>query len=317
MLAALKFVQGAVAKKDFVPSLTHFRIENGTIKGYNGMIALCCPIDINLAVSPRAIPFIKSIQACQETIAMHITAAGRLSIKSGKFKAFVDCTDEPFPDVEPEGHKVKLNGKFLEAIKVLAPFIAEDASRPWSRGILFYGQSAYATNNVALVEHWLGYDFPTPINVPKQAVNELLRIDEEPEYLQIHPSSVSFHFADRRWLKTQTFDLGWPNVVAILSRESTPVVISAELFESVETLVPFVGEIPKIYFMPDGTITTDAVDGQGAVVEVAQFGAVGVYNIHQFLLLHNVAKTIDMTQYPAPCMFFGDNIRGALVGMRE
>ena len=44
MLKALKFVQGAVSKKDLVPALTHFRIENGTVRSYNGMLALCTPI---------------------------------------------------------------------------------------------------------------------------------------------------------------------------------------------------------------------------------------------------------------------------------
>jgi hypothetical protein len=31
MLDALKFVKGAVAKKDFVPELTHFRITGGRV----------------------------------------------------------------------------------------------------------------------------------------------------------------------------------------------------------------------------------------------------------------------------------------------
>ena len=97
MLSSLKFVQGAVAKKDFVPALNHFRIEGGRVKGYNGMIALCGPIDLDLSITPKALEFTKAIQACTDTISLHITPAGRLSIKSGRFKAFVDCLDEAFP----------------------------------------------------------------------------------------------------------------------------------------------------------------------------------------------------------------------------
>ena len=56
MLAALKFVQGAVARRDFVPALTHFYIADGFVKGYNGRIAICAPIDVDLVATPKAAP---------------------------------------------------------------------------------------------------------------------------------------------------------------------------------------------------------------------------------------------------------------------
>lgn len=316
MLSSLKFVQGAVAKKDFVPALNHFRIEGGRVKGYNGMIALSGPIDLDLSITPKALEFTKAIQACTDTISMHLTPAGRLSIKSGRFKAFVDCIEEPFPGVEPEGAEVKLDGTFLEVIKQLAPFIAEDASRPWARGILFRGSSAFATNNVVLVERWLGYNFPVTINVPKQAVTELLRINEEPERLQVTENNVTFHFSGNRWLRTQTYSLEWPDVSRVLDQPGTPTPPPETLFAAIETLVPFVGELAKIFFMLDGSIATSETEGQGASVKLEPFGAVGAFNIHQFLLLQGVATEIDLTRYPSPCIFYGDRIRGALVGMR-
>lgn len=316
MLSSLKFVQGAVAKKDFVPALNHFRIEGGRVKGQNGMIALSGPIDLDLSITPKAVEFTKAIQACNDTISLHLTPAGRLSIKSGRFKAFVDCLSEPFPAVEPEGAEIKLDGTFLEVVKQLAPFIAEDASRPWARGILFRGASAFATNNVVLVERWLGYNFPVAINVPKQAVSELLRINEEPERLQVTESSVTFHFSNARWLRTQTYGLEWPDVSRVLNQPGTPMPFPKTLFSAIETLVPFVGEQSKIFFMPDGSITTSESEGQGASVALDPFGALGTYNIHQVMLLQGVATKIDLTRYPAPCIFYGDRIRGALVGMR-
>jgi len=44
MLKELRFVQGAVAKKDFVPAMTHFRIEKGTVRSFNGNLAICSPL---------------------------------------------------------------------------------------------------------------------------------------------------------------------------------------------------------------------------------------------------------------------------------
>ncbi len=314
MLNELKFVQGAVAKKDFVPVLAHFRIADGKVKGYNGQLGLCSPINLDLTATPKAVPFVRAIQACQDAISIHMTDTGRMAIKSGRFKAFIDCISEPYPEIEPEGEEVILGGKLLDAIKTVSPFIAEDASRPWARGILFRGQSAYATNNVVIVEKWLGFDFPVEVNVPKSAIVELLRIGEEPERLQVTDTSITFHFSGGRWLRTQTYDLNWPNISKVLDRPASPVDCPDGLFEAITDLTHFVGENGAITFSEDGSIATSSVEGQGASVSVSPFGAVGIYNLEQMKLLTGVVKQLDFTSSPA--MFFGDGLRGAIVGMR-
>lgn len=315
MLDSLRFVQGAVAKKDFVPSLTHFRIQGGTIRGYNGMLALCCPIDLDLDCSPKAVSFVKAIQTCKETIQLHMTPAGRLSVKSGKFKALVDCTPADYPDVEPEGVVMPLDGELLKVLKLLTPFIADDASRPWARGILLRGQSAFATNNIVLIERWLGYSFPVELNIPRSAVVEMIRIGEEPERLQICENNVTFHYSGNRWLRTQTYPTQWPDLGRILDKPANPLAIPEGLWEAAADLTPFVDELGRL-FLSAGMVTTGHGEGAGASIEVPGILDNGCFNVQQVMLLKGVAKTIDMTGYPGPCAFFGDKIRGALVGMR-
>lgn len=315
MLDALKFVQGAVAKKDFVQALTHFHISGGFIKGYNGSLALCSPIDLDLEVTPKAVQFIKAIATCKDTVQLNVTPAGRLAIKSGSFKAFVDCIDGPYPDIQPEGEVLELDGTLLKALKVLNPFIADDASRQWARGILFRGPSAYATNNVTLVEYWLGYNFPVEVNIPEPAVRELLRIGEEPTKVQVCENSATFHYASGRWLRTQTYSTQWPDMGKILNRDSTQQPFPEGFFEALVDLLPFADDLDRVYFL--GTrIATALADGLGASVDLAGLPEQGVYNIKQLQLLEDIAETIDLSQYPAPCLFYGDRVRGAIVGMR-
>jgi DNA polymerase III sliding clamp (beta) subunit (PCNA family) len=318
MLKALKFVQGAVAAKDFVPELMHFRIENGTIRGYNGMLGLCCPIDLDLDVSPKAAQFIKAIQTCKdETVQLHVTPAGRLSIKSGKFKAFIECSPTEFPDVAPEGTEIALNGGMLGVLKTLAPFIAEDASKPWARGILLKGQSAFATNNICLVEHWMPSPFPIDVNIPRSAVLELVRIGEEPVRIQVTENRVTFHYSGNRWLSTQTYSAEWPDLTRILGAESQQLPMPAELWDAVESLSPFVDDLGRIYFK-DGAARTCLTDGDGASIEVPGLPVVGgCFNSKQLLLLGKNIKTIDFSTYPSPCLFHGDNLRGAIVGFKS
>lgn len=318
MLTELKFVQGAVAKKDFVPALTHFVIENGTVRGFNGTLALCSPIPFDVACKPKADTLVKAIANCQETVSLALTPAGRLSIKSGKFKAFVDCVDGDTPHVNPEGEHVAIDGEaLLQALKVVSPFIGDDASRPWSNGVLLLGQSAFATNNVTLVEYWTGTGFPKPVNIPRAAIKELLRINEAPTGVQLSNTSVSFHFSGGRWLRTQLFETQWPDLTKVLNRESSPAPLDERLFEALDVLKPFVDKMGRIRFTGGGRIATHEDADEGAGYDIEGFDHSGVYNIEMLNLLRGVATNIDWAAYPSACMFFGERLRGAIIGMRQ
>lgn len=315
MLADLKFVQGAVAKKDFVPALTHFKIAGGRIQGYNGCISLSSPIALDLDVTPRALPFIKAIETCKDSVALSLTPTKRLSIKSGKFKAFVECTDEVFPEVIPEGETIPLKNGIMKAIQTLAPFIAQDASRPWATGVLFRGNSAFATNNIIITEQWLGYRFPVEVNIPMAAIKELLRIKEEPTHLQVTDTAITFHYENNRWLRSQLSSLDWPDVAPLLNRETNQQPLPENFFSLLAELAPFTDELDRVHLSP-GKISTSIEDGEGASNEVPGLVATGCFNIKQLLLLEGKIKTIDLTQYPAPCNFYDNTFRGAIVGIR-
>lgn len=315
MLKALKFVQGAVAKKDFVPALTHFQIKDGRIQGFNGNLSLSSPLDCDLDVTPKASPFIKAIETCKDTVAMSLTSAGRLSVKSGKFKAFVQCTEEVFPEVLPEGETIPLEKGLLKAIKGMSPYIAQDASRPWATGILLRGGSAFATNNILVAEQWLGYEFPVEINIPATTIKELLRIKEDPISMQVTDQSVTFHFEGDRWMRSSVSSLDWPDLSGLLDKESTPIAFPEGFFDALEDISSFVDELDRVFFQ-DGVITTDPIDGEGASMEVPGIIAGACFQVKQLLLLRDKATSIDLSQYPAPCNFYGDGFRGVIVGMR-
>ena len=318
MLTELKFVQGAVAKKDFLPALTHFVIEKGTVRGYNGMLALCSPIPFDIECKPKAEPLVKAIASCTETVQLALTAAGRLSVKSGKFKAFVDChPDDATPHAMPEGEDVVIDGAaLLQAFKTVFPFVGDDASRPWSNGVLLLGQSAFATNNITLVEYWTGCNVPRPLNIPRAAVKELLRIDEAPIGAQLTDTSITFHFENGRWLRTQLFETQWPDLGKVLDRESSAQPIDPKLFEALKVLKPFTDKAGRIVFKGDGKIATHAEDTEGAGYEIEGFDHTGAYQIDMLNLLNGPCTLIDWSAYPSPCMFFGDRLRGAIIGMR-
>lgn len=318
MIEDLRFVQGAVARKDYVPCLTHFRIENGRVTGFNGAIALSSPIKFDIPCSPRATPFVKAIQTCPETIQLHLTPQQRLCVKSGPFTAYVECTQEPFPEIKPDGDEFDFRGvDLVDALCTLAPFIAEDASRPWAQGIMFAGGSAYATNNIVLLEKWLGgAQVPSPLPIPKEAVTELLRIGENPVTVRIAKDSATFLFESGRWLRAQLCEGVWPDVSSILDAPGQPGALPEGFWAAVESLVPFADDMSKLRFRP-GAMSTGESEGDGASMSIAGLPDKGCFNAKQLVLLSRVASAIDFSVYPKPCPFQGDRLRGVLVGMYE
>lgn len=316
MLKSLKFVQGAITKKNLMPALTHFRIKDGHVMGSNGMITLSSPIALDLDVSPKAAPFIKAIQTCKTTVQMSLTPANKLAIRSGGFKAFIDCNEEPYPEIIPDGENVPVPEGFLDSLKNLERFIAEDDSRRWARGILFRGESAFATNNVILAQFWLGAKFPCDICIPDPAVQELIRLGEEPISVQISEKALTFHFEGDRWLRAQAYDTAWPPVEELLDKcqlESVAT-IDADFFTKVAELTPFTDELNRLYFK-DGRLMTQPTEDAGASMECS-IAQVGIFNAKQLRLLEGVITNVDFTQYPKPCPFFGDNVRGLIVGIK-
>lgn len=315
MLKELKFVQGAVAKKDLLPAMTHFRIENGTVRAYNGALALCSPIAVDLDCIPKAEPLVKAIGMCSDTITLSMTPGNKLRIVSGNFKAFIDCVDADTTHVEPAGEMVEFDGELLlKALKTLMPFVGDDASRPWTNGVLLRGQSAFATNNVTVVEYWLGTNIPFVVNIPRAALKEMLRVDEAPTHAQLEPSSMTFHYTDGRWIRTQLLVTTWPELTEILDKPSSAIPIDTRLFEGLETIKGFADGVGRVY-IKDETLSTSPNAGEGATYDVPGLAMEGLYQIQMLNLLKGVATHADFGLYPKPCLFFGDRLRGAIVGM--
>lgn len=315
MLTELKFVQGAVAKKDLLPAMTHFRIEGGHVRSYNGMLALSSPIPFDLDCIPKADQLVRAISNCQDTISLSLTAGDRLSVRSGQFQAYVQCVDGETPHVMPAGEVVNFDGEvLLAAFKALYPFVGNDASRPWTNGILLRDQSAFSTNNVCLVEYWLGTNVPFVVNVPRAAIKEMLRVDEAPTHAQLDKHSITFHYTDGRWIRSQLLDTTWPDIAKILNVPSNAKPIDDRLFEGMDQLKGLADGTGRMYIL-EGKLRTHLEDYTGGVFEIPGLDFEGCYQIQMLSLLRGVVTHADFSLYPGPCMFFGERVRGALIGM--
>lgn len=319
MLKELKFVMGAVGKKDLLPAMTHFQIQNGHVRSYNGVMAISSPLPFDIDCCPKADQLVKAIGQCDDVITLSMSPSGKLKVQSGKFRAFIANTEDTGFHPVPEGEHLAFDGEALfTAIKTLHPFIGNDASRPWSNGILLNGQSAYVTNNTCLVEYWLNAAFPHQINIPQVAIREMLRVNEPPTHGQVSGNSITFHYEDGRWIRTQLLDATWPleTIEKILNVPSAPSPVPEDLFTAISKLDKLSDGSNRVY-INHGLVATHTEDEEGASFELDGLDFQGCYNITMLSLLEGAVTHADFTLYPSPALFFGDRLRGAIIGMRS
>jgi len=316
MIKTLQFVRGAVADKDLIPVLTHFRISDGTIQGTNGRMTIQADCE-KLSGIDIAVPagrFLKAIDACDGEPTIKVTPAGKLVISNKKFRAILPLGDtSAFPSATADQTQITMDGELLPVLRKLRPFIGTDASRPWACGILLKDGFAYATNNVILCRVPCSWgSLNEPINLPSFAVDELIRIGREPEAVHTSDQSVTFSWGSR-WLKTLLFDLAWPDVDNFFEDTLTPEIPSG-LQGAVERVLPFCPDpkFPVITLGADGVATTDGE-------MMAEMGGLSLpdsrYRAEALLMVLGVATHADLAAYPAPVRWAGDGIEGVLVGV--
>lgn len=316
LVKTLKFVRGSVSKKTALPELNHFVIADGRVTGYNGMLSISCNVDCDIDCSPKADMLVKAIENCEDTVQLSLTPAGSLRVVSGAFRALVPCVDrEVFPP-GPEGVMVPVDSDvLLKTLKLLEPFIGDDAAKPWVNGVLFRNQSAYATCNVVAVQRWMGFSLPHEANVPASAIREVLRIGEVPTALQVSRNSVTFHYESGNYIRTNLFSSEWPDIDRILDRAANPTPVDERIFTALEKVKSFTDKTNRVLFSKDRIHTHEDLQ-EGCAYELPGSDLVGIYSLDKMLLLKGVAKQADFTAYPNPCVFYGDMIRGVIIGRK-
>ena len=319
MIETLNLVAGAVSTKDMLPVLTHFCIYDGRIQGSNGRVAIDAPCS-ELAGLDAIVPaekFLKAVNACQGEPQLKLNAdKTRLTISKGRFRATVSLLQvDDYPREEnAAGEKTTFAQPVLPMLRMLAPFVSDDASRPWACSILLRDGYAYATNNVVVARtpyKWTAGD----LALSAAGIDEMLRIGDEPTAITVTEHGCWMHYT-RCWLKMQLLQGGWPEALSKLMAQlatAQPPPLPAGLLDDVQLLKPFFPDekMPIVLTGPEGVSTQDgqhsaAVEGGGLPK--------GAFRLESLSLVLAIATHADLAASPSP--WRGDNIEGLLSGVR-
>lgn len=323
MIKAIKFISSAIGRnRGGSPSNdTRFAIvTEGKITLSNGVITCCAPIDTDITAYPDAKLFAKAVTRCKGDATMYLTEAGRLCVRSDGFKAFIDCLPYRYELGEPVGDVYKLPSNFIDTISKLCSFIGENEAQPWTNGLLLQGQSCFATNNVVLLEAWLGDVNLPPTLVPKNCIDELIKIKEPPVSIQISGNySATFNYNGGRWLRANLTGAKWPDVVTMLNNGAAATggmqAVNKDMVATISDARAFVEGDHGHLFLASGTVSTSPVPGDGVELGAPCIIHSGRYNAKQLLAVLSIANMIDLSMYPKPIPFYGEAVRGLMVSV--
>lgn len=318
LLEALSFCS-VVSEKLGASYETHIGLRNNWAIAFNGIVAAGAPIVEDITVNANCLLLVEALAKCEENYSLTQLDNGRLSIKSGKFKAIVPCLDpELMQNAEPDPQIVGINNKFKEAVEAVGVLASENAQHVLTASVLMNGQSVISTNRVMLLEYWHGCDLPPNIPLPKQFVAALVKQKRDLTGFGFSRSSATFWFGDH-WLRTQLYNDEWPDVSSILNRPANLWSIDPMLFKAIDAIEPFSSD-GNAY--SDTNLLMSDANNQGASYEVSGLPKGFVYPIKQLRIMKPWVKKVDWmasgVHNSSYCLVFeGDCVRGVISGRQR
>jgi hypothetical protein len=315
LLEALSFCS-VVSEKLGASYETHIGLRNNWAIAFNGIIAAGAPIVEDIQIHPHTLLLIEALSKCDENYSLTQLDNGRLSIKSGKFKAIVPCLDPALmQEASPDPQIVAIDNRFKDAVEAVGVLASENAQHVLTASVLMNGQSVISTNRVMLLEYWHGLDLPPNIPLPKQFVAALIKQKKDLTGFGFSKSSATFWFGDC-WLRTQLYSDEWPDVSSILNRKANLWSIDPSFFKALDAIEPF-SEDGNVY--SDTNLLMSHSENQGASFEVTGLPKGFVYPIKQLKIMRPFAKKVDWmasgVHDSSYCLVFeGDLVRGVISG---
>jgi len=316
LLQAMEFVS-CVCEKVGAPFETHVGLKNKWAIAFNGVVAAGAPIEQDIYCYPHTIDLVTALSKCEESFSLTQLDNERLSIKSGKFKAIVDCLEpqlmqEAFPDPQIVG----INNKFKEAVEAVGVLASENAQHVLTASVLMNGQSVISTNRTMLFEYWHGLDLPPNVPLPKEFVKALASQKKNLIGFGFSNCSATFYFEDGCWLRTQLYAAEWPDVSRILNIEANLWNIDPNFFKALDAVSSF-SDDGNVYF--DTNLLMSHPDNMGWSYECSGLPKGVVYPIKQLEMMKPYVKKIDFNatgvNNNSYCLKFeGDVCRGVISG---
>lgn len=316
LLEALTFVQVAGSKKQAAYN-EHVQFLNGWAIMSDGQISAGHPIKEELNASPHFAKLKFALNKVGKSLAITQLETNRLSIKGELSRFVVPCMLD-YPDVDWDDQVYPADDSLKTAFAKCGLLTDENATDYISASLYVQPYICSATDRKALIQVKHTVNFP-PVALPKiftQAVAKSKMSIVGFGYTENH--SITIFFENGAWIKTLVYVDPWPieNFSQVLDTPSNYVEdMPKELEPAIEIVAKFKEdeENNNIVLLGNNTVQSHISDEVGAQSLVIFNGQGKQVNADHFKSIGMLITQLDVQSYPAKIMFFGDNMRGAMV----
>lgn len=190
-LEQLNFVSKAQTKAG-VPYQTHCVIKNGILSAFDGTITIGINCNFDFEACPHTTTLIDAIKNCASDVSITQLNSCALSIKSGKFKATINCMPaDQMICIDPDPKIATIDNKILDAFNAVVNIISESATREILAGALLQCNTVIATNGALLVEYWHGINLPSGLLLPRKFIKAVIDSNKNLSGFGFSPKSVT------------------------------------------------------------------------------------------------------------------------------
>lgn len=316
LLNALSFISLAQTNNSDIAYQKHCCIQNGMITATNGILSTGHKIEEDLDACPHTYSLLNALSKCGQTLSITQLENSKLSIKSGKFSAFVDCLDIPLPNISPDASCAVISDDLKLAMGKVSHLAVDAGKTVLESAVLLKSMTTAATSGFVILEAWHGIDLPTCV-LPKVFVSAVCNNDKKLKGFGFSVSSVTFWFEDESWIKTQVYAEQFPDISGILNvtlPETKP--LTAGFFDAIRTIEDFAenGREKGCVYFTDKGMRSKKAEGEGAFYEIEGLPVGYNFKIRQLKQVEDVCIKVAFDRGMLFC--FSDGVRGVVQGVR-
>lgn len=312
LLTALQFV-AAAQKANGAIEQTHCRMFGGWVTASNSILSAGHALTEDIQACPHTYTIVDALTQAPGAVSVTILDETRLSVRSADFQAVVPLIDATaLPPVMPDAAVALCDDRLRAALSIAGGLVVDGAEKIVNASVQVRGSSVLASNGTVILEAWHGISLPPLMIVPKTFITALQKNKKVISRCGGCDHSFTLWFEDNNWLKTQLYPANTelPNLTKFLDVPTTPIPVAKGMFDVVRRLEPFAAD-GMISFTAEGA---RVISGTTYAIDHCADLPVGVsFSIKALLSIAEYAKTIHFNATPGITLFFGDNVRGAIV----
>lgn len=306
-LEALRFIACAQRHKGN-DGQTHCVLQGWTATAFDGILGAGVIINNDLIACPETLNLILAMDRCGEDYSLTQTGPTTLLVRSGDFQATIPCLKPgSLATAQPDAATLAVGTAVTDALRIVAPLAGDKAEHVLTASIQLGPGSAIATDRTVILEAWHGYTLPTVV-LPKAGVTAVLKCGKELVAVGYGEQSMTFHFSDMSWIKTQLYKEQWPmGVTNYLDGAESGTEFPTDLLPALKCIAPF---------CKDGTVICNgnkvlANHNNAETKTISQFMQPRIYSIYALIDVCKIATHYSATLQDRT-MFIGDKFRGCI-----